>query len=190
MLLARMKAQIIIASTDPVVASALTEQLRDAGFSCAEGAGDIALCDADAPAETGAPRALYLASDVGNCPQPALQKPVRRGDLLARLLRMVESSGERLLADGWVLNPAERRLKRADNTLELTEKEAELLICLLAAPSRTAPRRKLLEEVWGYKRDTDTHTLETHVHRLRAKLKDIGGEGWIVATVDGYRIES
>lgn len=182
-----MSAPLTIASADPVIAAALLDCLRDAGFTCAENA-PLVLADADHPKSVQSERILYLAKNPVSSPQPAMQKPVRRAELIAKLHQLAEMPPDYALAGGWTLCPAERLLKSAERTMELTEKEAALLVCLLSTRSRTVSRQKLLADVWGYKRDTDTHTLETHVHRLRAKLKEIGGEGWIVATEEGYKI--
>lgn len=89
---------------------------------------------------------------------------------------------------GWSYLPRERLLRHNHKPdITFTEKEGDLLLALLRAKSGHAPRKELLARVWGYGDRVDTHTLETHIHRLRGKLKDIGGEEWIVTTDAGYR---
>jgi hypothetical protein len=58
-----------------------------------------------------------------------------------------------------------------DRRIRLTEKEAAILLYLHRAAGRAVPRQELLDEVWGYSRAVATHTLETHVYRLRRKIE-------------------
>lgn len=53
----------------------------------------------------------------------------------------------------------------------LTEKERAFIVALARAPERKMERKKILELVWGYKHDLETHTLETHLYRLRQKIE-------------------
>jgi len=147
-----------IASADAHARRELAEQLALAGYACAgekEEAGAVV---------NDLPEALVVAGQV-------LQKPVRLSVLLAHIKSLTE---DRALSKGWVFSPAKRQLMQAKNAavLPLTEKEVALLSALLAAPSKACTRASLLEQVWGYGDDISTHTLETHMHRLRAKLKD------------------
>lgn len=185
---------VIVSSADPVAAAALTELVREAGFACVEKSTSspcIILADADAPLPVaeGLP-VLFLAKTPTT--QSALAKPVRRSELLSRLSQLAGSAAlpaSLKLNDDWVLHVPERLLKQQgeSNPIVLTEKEVRLLACLLGSKEKSATRQKLLEDVWGYGSDINTHTLETHIHRLRAKLKDIS-ESLISASEDGYRI--
>lgn len=56
-------------------------------------------------------------------------------------------------------------------SIKLTEKEVEILLHLHAENGKTIARTDLLEAVWGYSQDMDTHTVETHVYRLRQKIE-------------------
>jgi len=72
--------------------------------------------------------------------------------------------------------------------IRLTEKEANILK-FLAAAGRTVPRETLLHEVWGYSPAVTTHTLETHIYRLRRKIEENPGRAKILVTEDGgYRL--
>lgn len=72
-------------------------------------------------------------------------------------------------------------------TIRLTEKETAILAYLLDAGARVVPRQELLGEVWGYAQAVSTHTVETHVYRLRRKL-EAASAPLIVTEDGGYRL--
>ncbi len=75
--------------------------------------------------------------------------------------------------------------------VRLTEKESALLRCLLKARSEPVSRRRLLQEVWGYHPSVRSHTLETHISRLRKKLEPRPDSPRILVTASdgrGYRV--
>lgn len=102
-------------------------------------------------------------------------RPLRLGYFLARLhfyQRILAQSPNIALDLGpWVFSPRARTLCARDGseTHRLTEKESALLEFLCTTP-KAVPRDELLAEVWGYDAQIDTHTLETHIYRLRRKL--------------------
>ncbi|MCK5384905.1 MAG: winged helix-turn-helix domain-containing protein [Alphaproteobacteria bacterium] len=67
--------------------------------------------------------------------------------------------------------PFRKTKKAKDKIILLTEKEVEILRYLHDNATRKIPREELLEFVWGYAKNTETHTLETHIHRLRRKIE-------------------
>ena len=71
----------------------------------------------------------------------------------------------------YVIDKYERKIKKNNIELKLTEKETELLI-LFSKEKRSLSRSFVLENVWKYSTKTDTHTVETHIHRLRKKFLD------------------
>ncbi len=76
-----------------------------------------------------------------------------------------------------------------DNKIRLTEKEAAILKYLLRSGASVIGRDELLDEVWGYNSGVTTHTLETHVYRLRQKLeKDPSNAEILVTEPGGYRL--
>lgn len=81
----------------------------------------------------------------------------------------------RVLAAGIYFEPRGRLLTReADGEhIELTAREAELVTALLAAGEAGLAREDLLRDVWGYASDLETHTLETHIYRLRQKIEKL-----------------
>lgn len=203
-----MTGPVVIASADRATADALSEMLGAAGFDCmtavsAEACAaytrppfaGVVLHDADTltlTSEIDAPR-LSLATPGHPADATALIKPFRRAKLIRLLRRMTATAPAETplsLAGGWTLNRAERALKHESaTTIPLTEKETTLLACLLARPSGEASRQELLEHVWGYGEDINTRTLETHIYRLRLKLKPIAADAEaILGTEAGYRI--
>ena len=73
--------------------------------------------------------------------------------------------------------------------IRLTEKETAILIRLSAANGESVSRNTLLEEVWGYKTGIDSHTLETHIYRLRKKIEELGSSSSFLKTSrDGYKL--
>ncbi|MDC0400022.1 helix-turn-helix domain-containing protein [Alphaproteobacteria bacterium] len=73
--------------------------------------------------------------------------------------------------------------------IRLTEKETAILIRLSAANGGSVSRNTLLEEVWGYKTGIDSHTLETHIYRLRKKIEELGSSSSFLKTSrDGYKL--
>ena len=85
----------------------------------------------------------------------------------------------------------ERLLLGPDDSkkIRLTEKETAILIRLSAANGESVSRNTLLEEVWGYKTGIDSHTLETHIYRLRKKMEELGSSSSFLKTSrDGYKL--
>jgi DNA-binding response OmpR family regulator len=89
--------------------------------------------------------------------------------------------------------PDEKLLVHLDEhkQIRLTEKETAILQKLAAVKGKVVSRHTLLEEVWGYKTGVDSHTLETHMYRLRRKIEENGNEGPVLITAtNGYKIET
>ena len=75
--------------------------------------------------------------------------------------------------------------------IRLTEKETAILMRLSVANGESVSRNTLLEEVWGYKTGIDSHTLETHIYRLRKKMEELGSSSSFLKTSrDGYKLLS
>lgn len=108
---------------------------------------------------------------------------------LQRLQRNVKGAPLSLNA-GWRLEPLARMLHHEKGQhVPLTEKEALLLAALHAALPAAASREQLLKDVWAYAGDSETHTLETHIYRLRSKLAELDPAAADVITQDGtYRL--
>lgn len=123
-----------------------------------------------------------------------ITKPFRLGVLMARLrahLRQFELSDDAVFQIGpYSFKPAAKMLVRGDNRkIHLTEKETAILKYLYRIGDRPAPREVLLDEVWGYNAGVTTHTLETHIYRLRQKIEPKAGETTLLVTEPGgYRL--
>lgn len=132
-------------------------------------------------------------SDIGGITEH-LSKPFRIAALLSRLrglIRAFESSDDAVFTIGpYTFQPASKHLVDADDTIvRLTEKEASILKYLYRAGNVMVPRDVLLHEVWGYNPAVTTHTLETHVYRLRQKIeKDPSNAQILVTDAGGYRL--
>jgi DNA-binding response OmpR family regulator len=123
-----------------------------------------------------------------------IAKPFRFGVLLARIraqLRQHEQSEDAVFKIGpYTFKPAAKMLIRADNRkVRLTEKETNILKFLYRAGERVVGREILLHEVWGYNAGVTTHTLETHIYRLRQKIEADPSQAQILVTeTGGYKL--
>ena len=83
-----------------------------------------------------------------------------------------------------------RRLIYGDDFINLTEKEVNLILYLFNC-KESCSIENLQKNVWGFKQDLETHTVETHVHRLRKKIeKEFGENEFIILDKKGYFIKS
>jgi DNA-binding response OmpR family regulator len=121
-------------------------------------------------------------------------KPFRFAVLLARIrahLRSHEQSEDAVFQIGpYEFRPAAKVLLDArDKKVRLTEKETSILKYLYRAGDRVVPREILLHEVWGYNPAVTTHTLETHIYRLRQKIEQDPARATLLLTESGgYRL--
>ena len=124
-----------------------------------------------------------------------ITKPFRLEVLLARLraqIRQNERSDDAVFTIGpYTFQPSAKLLvDNSDNRkIPLTGKETALLKYLYRASDRVVGRQVLLDEVWGYNAEVTTHTLATHVYRLRQKIeKDPSNAEILVTEPSGYRL--
>jgi len=88
---------------------------------------------------------------------------------------------------GYILNKNEKKLIKHNDFIFLTEKEIQFLELLLLYDKQSISKKKILEEVWHYSSEADTHTVETHIYRLRKKIKSkFSDEKFILNNKDGY----
>ena len=126
--------------------------------------------------------------------EDCLEKPLRLNVLLARLraaLERHEGSEDGAITIGpYTFRPGIKLLtdERGRRTVRLTDKEAAILQFLYRA-GRAIGRDTLLGQVWGYNAGVTTHTLETHVYRLRRKIeRDPAHAEILVTEPGGYRL--
>ena len=121
-------------------------------------------------------------------------KPFRFGVLLARIraqLRQHEQSEDAVFAVGpYSFRPSAKMLIGENDTkVRLTEKETSILKFLYRAGEKVVGRDVLLHEVWGYNAGVTTHTLETHIYRLRQKIeRDPSNSEILVTETGGYKL--
>jgi len=122
-------------------------------------------------------------------------KPFRLSVLLARLraqLRQHEQSEDAVFTIGpYTFRPSAKLLVHGQSKkkVRLTEKETSILKYLYRSGNKVVGRDTLLGEVWGYNAGVTTHTLETHVYRLRQKIEsDPSNAELLVTEPGGYRL--
>jgi two-component system response regulator RegX3 len=124
-----------------------------------------------------------------------LVKPLRRLELLARLDAVTKRNAGETIPDFEVdrfrVNGEARQLLRDDEVLELTAKDFDLAVLFLRNVGRLLSRRHIRERVWGVSQELNSRTLDTHVSRVRSKLRLLPAHGWRLAAVygHGYRLE-
>ncbi|GAB1378362.1 response regulator transcription factor [Pararhodobacter aggregans] len=160
----------------------LCKRMRKAGVKCPI----IMLTGQDSDAD------MILGLDSGA--NDYVTKPFKFPVLLARIraqLRQHEQSENAVFQLGeYQFKPAQKMLvDPKERKIRLTEKETNILKFLYRAPDGLAPREVLLHEVWGYNAGVTTHTLETHIYRLRQKIEsDPSNARLLVTEPGGYRL--
>lgn len=183
-------APIIIVSDDKDFSSVIAEQVNaELGVSCHEitlqdlkekNIADYTLVVSDQPV---AAQALVLGD-----------KPLRIQDVLAQIEELLHKASVpelRNLSAAYQLRGRQKQLlhEATGNSVDITDKEMQLLLALADAGANGMRRELLLKRVWGFESPEDTHTLETHVYRLRSKIKELSGDdSLIVATDGGYKM--
>ena len=160
----------------------LCRRLRKAGVKCPV----LMLTGHDTDADT------ILGLDAGA--NDYVTKPFKFPVLLARIraqLRQHEQSEDAVFQLGqYSFRPAQKILvDDRDRKIRLTEKETNILKFLYRAQQGVVARDVLLHEVWGYNAGVTTHTLETHIYRLRQKIEtDPSNARLLVTESGGYRL--
>jgi len=122
-------------------------------------------------------------------------KPFKFSVLLARIrahLRSHEASEDAIYRIGpYEFRPAMRLLlDEAQKKIRLTDKETSILRYLYRSGEKPVGRDELLREVWGYNANVTTHTLETHIYRLRQKIEpDAQSPKLLITETGGYRLQ-
>ncbi len=123
-----------------------------------------------------------------------IPKPFKFPVLLARIraqLRQHEQSEDAVFQIGpYTFKPSMKTLfDKNDRKIRLTEKETNILKYLYRASESVVPRDTLLHEVWGYNAGVTTHTLETHIYRLRQKIEpDPQNARLLITESGGYKL--
>ena len=123
-----------------------------------------------------------------------ITKPFKFPVLLARVraqMRQHEQSEDAIFTLGpYTFKPSAKMLVTEDEKkIRLTEKETSILKFLYRSSEGVVPRDVLLHEVWGYNASVTTHTLETHIYRLRQKIEPDSSKARLLVTeAGGYRL--
>ena len=180
--------KIYLETLPAALKTALAEQFVAGGWAPSEtitGA-DIILLPEAAPLK--APPAIpVMTLDLG--------KKIRLGSLLRQIRQILEEPS--LYLDAYAIGPyvfeaQEKLLRPEETTLEgaeipLTDKEVDILVFLSRRAGEPVSRDALLKQVWRYQEGVDTHTLETHIYRLRQKMEKSAETPEILVTRDeGY----
>lgn len=174
---------VLLQGLTPALDRALREQL----------AGLPGLCISDGPAGAAD---LLVTPAADSVPTPAVPRlvlgrgPWRLGDVLAGMRRALDEPALAVepfwLGDG-LFCPAEKKIERAAGDVGLTERETMLLLYLARRHPQAVSRDTVLRDVWRYQDGIDTHTLETHIYRLRQKIEqDSAAPKLLLTTDDGY----
>jgi len=138
----------------------------------------------------------HSGSQASSAREVLLSCPVKPSHLCASISNMlkkhtVPNFKEVFDLGDYVFEPAEFHLKsqQSDKTISLTEKERNILWCLCTQKQQILSREALLKKIWNYVPDIETHTLETHIYRLRQKIEPDPSHPQIIVTAEhGYRI--
>jgi DNA-binding response OmpR family regulator len=125
-----------------------------------------------------------------------IAKPFRLSELLARVraqLRVFDNSEDAVFTIGpYMFRPSAKLLLEParNRKVRLTDKESAILKFLYRAGGKPVPRQVLLNEVWGYNSAVTTHTLETHIYRLRQKIEPEPSQARLLLTEGGgYKLD-
>lgn len=159
------------------ISSDLEEILRQYGLHQSDDAGIVISEDDKGQIVIKSPEAEY-----------SIAKPYHISELfsLIRKIERYKKTSVQIIGN-FQFDYSSQLLIDGNNEIPLTEKEAELIKTLLDAYPNALSRKKILNSVWGHSSDLDTHTLETHIYRLRKKL---GENNSLISTEkDGYSIK-
>ena len=106
------------------------------------------------------------------------------------LIRQEKNKMNDIIMDNFSLDVVGRKISLDKVNEKLTEKETEILWKLLNKIDSKIPQKEFLKEIWGYDESIETRTLETHIYRIRKKLKSIGAKHYEIKNIDNSYIIS
>ena len=183
--------QVKISLDDDILQALVAEQLsrfKELEMVGQETAPDLIISRTKTPEKV--PHLLLGGKIEEDC--EVLSLPLRLGDLTDRVRYML-SGRDRFAQNGTVafrqfeLNALDGTLfdMERDVSVRLTDKEKLLILSLYGAENNALDRASLLQQVWSYAENAETHTLETHLYRLRQKLEESLGITDLIVTKDG-----
>jgi len=120
-----------------------------------------------------------------------IQKPFSLNvflNLMQSVLNFLLTSEAGVLSfNGYELSPLEKELKNTKNgeKIKLTEREVSMILYLHKMKGKSTSKTEFLQEVWGYSPDVSTHTIETHIYRLRQKVEKNKDWPELISTENG-----
>jgi hypothetical protein len=182
--------RLLLISGDTDFTAVMAEQLRrQLGLEC-----DIAPHEGEA-GKLAATAALIIAPATldfeYDAPVMVLSRPIKLQTALSDIKNQLAKPAENVaIGAHHRFLPRTKQLRDSKgNIAELTDREAALLLALAANGDKVVGKDALLREVWGIEADLNTHTLETHIYRLRSKIRDVFGIEMIEAAEGGYRLD-
>ena len=180
---------IQIVLDDAILAGLVREQVaRLPGFRIGDSNAELVISRVKTPASV--PHLLLGGKAEENCEVLAL--PLRLGELTDRVGYMLSgrnrfATAEIIAFNGFTLSAEDGVMTEtaSGRQVRLTDKEKLLILSLFAEKSKSLDRAGLLQKVWSYAESAETHTLETHLYRLRQKLEEGFGITDLVVTRDG-----
>ncbi len=119
----------------------------------------------------------------------AITRPLRLAPLLAKLAQPNGAAIDGVWIGRWQVDSAQRAICLADRCERLTDREFDILKLLLEQRGQAISREALLGAIWHYHPEADSHTVETHIWRLRQKLEtDPATPEHLVTEAEGYRL--
>ena len=106
-----------------------------------------------------------------------LNRPFRASELLEALHSIFEKlkskrENKRFIGDITFIVPDRRLIYKDNKSVELTDKESDIILSLLSSADRGITREEVMSKVWVLNSNIETHTFETHLYRLRKKIKE------------------
>ena len=133
-------------------------------------------------------RAKSFSSDLIDYLNPPFNILLLKSKIVALLAKYEFKKRSLINLKDYVIDKNERKIKKQNLVLQLTEKEINFLV-LFSENNNPIPRNEILKNVWNYSSKSDTHTVETHIHRLRKKiLEKFGDNDFIKNNEKGYYI--
>lgn len=134
------------------------------------------------------PEIVKSALEQNKFPLPANLENINYPIKLAELANIISSNSSKQISVADIeIDTLKKTAQKNSHKIDLTAKEVELIIFLHSAPSPIS-KEQILEKVWGYSADTNTRTVETHLHRLNSKFQEAFDIKIIISDKSQYKL--